>query len=268
MTTTAPSETLAPPAPNGVFAKIRWHWLHNPKIVLWVVWWTIPLFYVLYGYIYFGMANTMPPPPATFSADDVANWTQARTGGIQNAYVILYLIMGLPSFHQGLIFVLMQRMSTSQVYAYAYLATMCIASLPGSLLNGIGYNLILLRPDRDPEATMFLYDFANLTFCGSMGVFAVASFILCVAILFDKNKILPKWFGYACVLNATTEFTVATCWILRDETWGWNGAIPFYWNMVIYMIWQVAYMVVFYNAIKQMPATRAALSTSPERALA
>src|SRR5262245_12932405 len=44
MTTTL---VAPPPAPAEFFAKMRWHWLHNPKIVMWVIWWTIPFFYIL-----------------------------------------------------------------------------------------------------------------------------------------------------------------------------------------------------------------------------
>jgi hypothetical protein len=240
MTATA----LAPPAPSGLLSKIKWHWLHNPKIVLWVIWWTIPFFYILFGTAYFAIANTMPPPPATFSAAEVAEWVGARRTGIQLAYVSLYLTFGLPCFHMGLIYILMRRMSVSPIFAYAYLAIMAAATVPGGLFNGFGFSALALRPDRDPEAVMFLYDFANLTFTGS------------IAILLDKNSILPKWFGYACIWNLTTEFTVSPVWLFRGGEFAWNGGVTFYWNMVIYTVWQVMYCVVFYDAIKKLPMTK------------
>ena len=252
--------TYTPPAPSNIFAKIRWHWLYNPKIVLWVIWWTIPFFYILFGTVYFAVANTMPPPPATFDAAQVHDWVGARANNIQLAYISLYLTFGLPCFHMGLIYILMRRMSVSPVYAYAYLAIMAAATVPGGLFNGFGFSLLAMRPDRDPSAVMFLYDFANLTFTGSMGVFFVASCILCIAILLDKNAILPKWFGYACIWNLTTEFTVSPVWLFRDNEFAWNGGVTFGWNMVIYGTWQVMYCVVFYNAIKKLPLPDAPLA--------
>jgi hypothetical protein len=239
-------------ANHGVPAARGGFWNH-PKLDLWLVWWTMPIFYNIFAIAFFVLAKTQPPPPATWTVDQVIAWQGTHGADILLGNFLWIAALGFTSWHIGLIAVLLNRMSISRAFSYAYVGIMAAAALPGGIFFSYGYSLIVLRPDRDPIATEFLYDFANLTFMGSMGVFFVGSFILCVAILLDKNRILPKWFGYACVWNLTTEFTIAPCWIYRDGPLAWNGAVSFNFNMVIYGVWQVLYIYVFYKAIKTTP---------------
>jgi hypothetical protein len=253
------SEAAAPvkaPKELNFFAKIGWHWKHNPQIELWIVWWSMPVFYQIFTIAYFMLAHTQPPPPPSWDLAQITQWMALRHDGIDTGYIWFYLTIGLPGWHIGLICVLLKRMSISPAFSYAYLGTMAAATLPGAMLNGIGYSLLLMRPDRDPAALTFLYEFANLTFVGTMGVFFVGSVILVIAILLDKNDILPKWFGFASLWNLTTEFTVAPAWIFDHGPMTWTGGITFYWNMVVYGIWQMMYFYVFFKAIHKIPSTK------------
>ena len=90
----------------------------------------------------------------------------------------------------------MRRMSVSRAFAYSYLVIYALTALPGMLLMGIALTVGAMRPDRDPELIRWLYDFAFLSFSGTMGVFLVGSLVWMVAILLDKNRVFPKWFGY------------------------------------------------------------------------
>src|SRR5262245_27901212 len=250
----ASAAAASPLASLSFPAKLAWHWKHNRQIELWIVWWSMPVFYQIFMATYFILAHTQPPPPPHWGVPEIRQWMALRHHGIDIGYILFYLTIGLPGWHIGLIGVLLKRMSISPAWAYAYIGTMAAGTLPGALLNGIGYSLLLLRPDRDPRALQFLYEFANLTFVGTMGVFFVGSFILVVAILLDENDILPKWFGFACIWNLTTEFTVAPAWIFQHGPMTWTGGITFYWNMVVYGTWQIMYFVVFYKAINKIPS--------------
>jgi hypothetical protein len=245
-----------PPAGAGFLAGLVWKWKHHPQIELWIVWWSMPIFYQIFTIAYFVLARTQPPPPPHWNLAQIKDWMALRHAGIDIGYIWFYLTIGLPGWHIGLIAVLLKRMSISPAYAYAYIGTMAAGTLPGALLNGIGYSLLFLRPDRSPAALSFLYEFANLTFVGTMGVFFIGSLILVIAILLDKNDILPKWFGFACIWNLTTEFAVAPAWIWQHGPMTWSGGITYYWNMVVYGAWQIMYFIVFYKAINKIPSRR------------
>ena len=109
----------------------------------------------------------------------------------------------------------MRRMSVSRAFAYSYLVIYALSTLPGMLLLGIALTVGAMRPDRDPALIRWLYDFAFLSFSGTMGVFLVGSLLWMVAILLDKNRVFPKWFGYLNLCNALTEVVVAPAWIFK-----------------------------------------------------
>ena len=79
----------------------------------------------------------------------------------------------------------------------------------------------------DPTATrrmqQWLYDLGFLSFSGTMGVFLVGSLIWMVAILLDKNRVFPRWFGYLNLCNALTEVVIAPSWIFQRGVLAWNG---------------------------------------------
>jgi hypothetical protein len=62
-----------------------------------------------------------------------------------------------------------------------------------------------MRPDRDPALIRWLYDFAFHVVRRNHGRVLVGSLLWMVAILLDKNRVFPKWFGYFNLCNALTR---------------------------------------------------------------
>ena len=77
-----------------------------------------------------------------------------------------------------------------------------------------------MRPDRNPAQQQWLYDLGFLSFSGTMGVFLVGSLIWMTAILLDKNRVFPRWFGYLNLCNALTEVVIAPSWIFQRGVLG------------------------------------------------
>ena len=84
-----------------------------------------------------------------------------------------------------------------------------------------------------------------------MGVFLIGSLIWMVAILLDKNRVFPKWFGYLNLCNALTEVVVAPCWIFRRGVLAWNGEIAWWLDMVVFGIYQVTFIVMLFQMIRR-----------------
>ena len=70
-----------------------------------------------------------------------------------------------------------------------------------------------------------------------MGVFLIGSLVWMLAILLDKNRVLPKWFGYLNLCNALTEVVVAPAWIFKRGVFAWNGLITWWIDMVVFGIY-------------------------------
>ncbi len=59
----ASATATLPEAPSGsLLRRIAWHWRHDPKRELWIAWWTLVVFYNLYGLLFFVITRTQPPP--------------------------------------------------------------------------------------------------------------------------------------------------------------------------------------------------------------
>ena len=249
MSASTPSASAAAEAPSGpIFRRIAWHWRHDPKIELWLGWWTMVVFYNLFGLLFFVVTRTQPPPPAWWGPERIADWFGDMHYGLIIGFACVFLISGMTSIMNALIAYSMRRMSVHRAFGYAYLVIYAMSTLPGMLLLGIGTTVAAMRPDRDPELMAWLYDFAFMTFDGTMGVFLIGSLVWMVAILIDENRVFPKWFGYFQLCNALTEVVVAPAWIFKTGPFAWNGAITWWIDVAVF----VTYTGVFITMLRRM----------------
>jgi len=238
-----------PEVPAGsLVRKIAWHWRYDEKRELWIGWWTLVVFYNLYGLLFFVIARTQPPPPPSLAPAEIVRWFDDRRYGLLCGYAIVSIVGGATAIMNATLAYTMRRMSVSRAFAYSYLVIYALATLPGMLIMGVACTVGAMRPERDPELVSWLYDFAFLSFEGTMGVFLVGSLVWMVAVLLDKNRVFPKWFGYLNLCNALTEVVVAPAWIFKRGVFAWDGAIAWWINMAVF----VTYTAVFLTLLRKM----------------
>lgn len=223
----------------------------GPKIDLWLTWYSIPIFYAIQGIIYVPLTWLMPPRRPDTTPEQVAAFFDGNSLGIKIGFGALMVIAGFVGMSNGLIAYQMRRMTVSPALSYAFIASLAVGATPGFLLGAFAFLAAVLRPDRDPETLMLLYDLAYLSYIGSLGCFAAAWFVLTVAIFFDNNGIYPKWFGYATLWQIVTEFVVLPAFIFQSGPFAWNGALSFYVNTAVYVFWQVCQFVVLFSAVRR-----------------
>jgi hypothetical protein len=214
--------------------RIAWHWRHNPKRELWFAWWTTIVFYQLFFVVFFVVTRTQPPPSPGWDAARVVQWFNHHHYGLLIGFGIMFLVTGMTAPTNALIAYSMRRMSVSTAFAYSYLVLYSLSAVPGMLLMCIALTVGAMRPDRDPELLRWLYDFAFLSFVATMGVFLIGSLVWMAAILIDKNRVFPKWFGYLNLCNALTEVVVSPACIFKRGVFAWNGLITWWIDMVVF----------------------------------
>jgi hypothetical protein len=238
-----------PAIPSGsLIRKIAWHWRYNEKRELWIGWWTLVVFYNLYGLLFFVIARTQPPPKPSLDPSEIVQWFNDRRYGLLYGYAIISIVGGATAIMNATLAYSMRRMSVSRAFAYSYLVIYALATLPGMLIMSVACTVGAMRPDRDPKLMSWLYDFAFLSFEGTMGVFLVGSLIWMVAVLLDRNRVFPKWFGYLNLCNALTEVVVAPAWIFKRGVFAWDGAIAWWINMGVF----VTYTTVFLTLLRKL----------------
>jgi hypothetical protein len=227
--------------------------LHRAKLDQWICWWSIPIFYNLFGLIFVYFTKIMPPPSPGLTQDEIVAFIRTNAGNLQIGFVLLALTLGLASLSSGIIVVQMRRMSSGRVLAYAYLAALAVAALPGCLFCGFMFVLAAFRPDRDPRILVLLYDMGLLSFIGSLGCFVIQYLVFAIAIVLDKRAIFPKWLGYMSIWGLVTELVAAPSWIFRGGPYAWNGAISFWLGTAIFVVWETCLVVSLYKAIQRQP---------------
>ena len=139
----------------------------------------------------------MPPPTPGLTQDEIVAFIRTNATNLQIAWVLLALTAGI-----RVAVVRTHRRAdatdeaSARVLAYAYLAVLAVAALPGCLFCGLMFALAAFRPDRDPQIVALLYDMGLLSFVGSLGCFVTQYLVFAIAIFLDKRAIFPKWLAY------------------------------------------------------------------------
>jgi uncharacterized membrane protein len=244
-----PAASVAAPPSRPLYRRIAWHWRHDPKRELWLAWWMLVVFYSLFWLMFFVITRVQPPPQPAADLAAQVHYFRVRHLGIPVGFAVIFCIGGMIATNNALIAYSMRRMSVSPAFAYSYLIMYSLSAIPGLLLLCIALIVGTLRPERDPEAISWLYDFAFLSFDGTMGVFLIGSLIWMLAILLDKNRVFPKWFGYLNLCNGLTEVVVAPCWIFRRGVLAWNGQIAWWLDMVVFGVYTGAFIYLLRSMI-------------------
>jgi hypothetical protein len=223
------------------------------KLDQWICWWTIPVFFTLFGLIFVPLTRVMPPPRPSLTDTQIVAFFHAHALTIQIGFGLLMVVIGFAAFSTGLVAFHMKRMSLSPVFAYSYVATLAVGAIPGCLMCAFSFLTATFRPDRDPHLIALLYDVALLTFIGSLGCFATQYLILAIAILLDKNDIFPKWMAYVSLWQVVTEVLAGPVFIFKSGAFAWNGAISFYEGTAIFGVYQACMIVLLRRAITRQP---------------
>jgi hypothetical protein len=245
------SETRSMPeeTSGSLLRRIAWHWRYDEKRELWIGWWTLVVFYNLYGLLFFVITRTQPPPEPSLEPAQVVQWFDDRHHGLLYGYALVFIVGGATAIMNATLAYSMRRMSVSRAFAYSYLVIYALATLPGMLIMGVACTVGAMRPDRDPELMSWLYDLAFLSFEGTMGVFLIGSLVWMLAVLLDQNRVFPRWFAYLNLCNALTEVVVAPAWIFKSGAFAWNGTIAWWVNMGVFVTYTTAFLTLLRRMI-------------------
>jgi hypothetical protein len=248
---TAVAAAGAPARPRGLGGRIAWSWRYDAKFELAMAWWAVIAFNQIFGIVFFVMTRVMPPPKPWWSQARVVQWFNDNHVGLLYGFGIIFLIAGLTAAQNALIAYSMRRMSVSRAFAYSYVAIYSASTIPGMLLTAILLSVGAMRPERSPEIISWLYDGAIMTFDGTMGIFLIGTIVWMIAVLIDKNRVLPKWFGYLNICNAITELVISPAWIVKRGPFSWNGVITFWIDTAVFIIYLIAWIMLVRRMIER-----------------
>ncbi len=214
-----------------------------------ICWWSIPVFYGLFGLIFVLLTRVMPPPRPDASTVQIVAFFHDHAATIRIGFALLAAIIGFTGMANGLIAFQMKRMSISPVFAYAYLAALAVGAVPGCLFASFAFVTATFRLDRDPQILVLLYDLGLLSFVGSLGCFATQCTVLALAIFLDRNGVFPVCLGYISIWMVVTEMLAGPVFVFHSGPLSWNGSISFWLGTVIFVGWEFCMIMVLRRAI-------------------
>ncbi len=226
-------------------------WYKSKKLDQYICFWSVPVFYTLFGLVFVPLSYMMPPRSPDAPIEEIVAFMQSPN--LLIACAILILSVGLSGVANACYMVQMKRMSVSPVFRFAFMAGSIFGAIVGCLFPMFCFGLGAFRPGYDPQIMALLYDLGYLSFIGSLGCFCLNWGMLSLSILLDKNNILPKWLGYYTVWQYVTELFAATVWITKTGPFAWDGLLAFWLNMAIFVPWQFIVYVCVYQAIRKQP---------------
>lgn len=223
-------------------------WYKHKKLDQYICFWIVPIFYSLFGIMFVPLSWMMPPRSPAASMPEIADFMQSPN--LLVASTVLILTIGLSAIANAVYMTQMRRMSVSPAFRFAFMAGAMTGAIVGCLFPLFCFGLGAFRPGYDPEILATLYDFGYLSFIGCLGCFCLMWSMLGLSILLDKNNILPKWLGYYTIWQYVSELFACSVWIAKTGPFAWDGVLAFWFNMAIYVPWQIVVYVCIYKAIK------------------
>ena len=243
------SDAVAVAAPS--LASTSGPWYKSRKLDQWICFWSVPVFYSLFGLVFVPLSWMMPPRSPIASQQAVIEFMQSTN--LLLASSTLILVVGLSAVGNAIYMCQMKRMSVSPVLRHAFWVGAMTGAIVGCLFPMFCFGLGAFRPGYDPEILQMLYDFGYMSFIGCLGCFFLNWSCLGLAIILDQNNTLPRWLGYYTIWQSVTEIFAATLWVSGSGPFAWDGIMTFWFNMVLYVPWQFIVYFCIYRAIKNQP---------------
>ncbi len=235
----------------GEFTESPRPWYKSPKLDQLLCFWSIPVFYTLFGLVFVPLSWMMPPRSPANSMEGMVAFMQSPN--LLLASTILTLAIGMSAIGNAVYMCQMRRMTVSPVLRIAFVVGAMSGAIVGALFPMFCFGLGAFRDGYSPEVLQLLYDFGYMSFIGCLGCFFLNWSCLGLAILLDEKQTLPRWLGYYTIWQSVTEIFAMTLWVSDSGPFAWNGLMTFWFNMVLYVPWQMIVYYCIYRAIRAQP---------------
>lgn len=224
---------------------LRWcNWSGIAFLLMWLV-----------GFVFF--ARVVPPPSPNESAQQIADFYRANTGGIRFGLMLTLFASPLYASWSAALAAQMKRVrSAHPVIADLQLVlgglTVLVFMIPALLLE-----IAAFRPERSPEIIQALNDIPWMMFIGMGATAILQPFVVGVVILQDRAvvqggagaPVFPRWVGYFNIWTAILFLPGPLCVFFKTGPLAWDGLFTWWIPFVLFAAWMVVMIVMMARAI-------------------
>ncbi len=209
------------------------------------------IFSVLVFFLGFVLAGFIPPPSPSLTQIQVVDHYREHAGGIRTGMVITMIsgMFFLPMV--GVISAQLKRITgISPALTYAQIATGAAGSL-FFFLAPIIFLLAAYRPDRPPELTYLMNDFAWIMAVLPWPPAFMQCLIIGLAILGDTGTkpVFPRWVSFFNFWVALGFVPGSLLPFFKSGPFAWNGIFVFWLAGSVFGLWFIVTTVMLLKAI-------------------
>lgn len=222
-----------------------------------LIWWAIA-FMLIFGSAWFWLIGTMPLPPATQSAEQVAafyaaNSMKIRWGALICSWTGAFFV---PFF--TVISVQLARVEKGfpiwSLLQFGGGMMMTIFLVVPPLLWGVA----AFEPTRPPEVTMLMHEFANLMLVTTDQYFIfemIPISVVALAYPTDPDSPFPRWLAYFNIWAALMFECGVAGFVPKTGPFAWNGLFVFWLPLVIISLWTIVMIILLFKALSRQEAS-------------
>jgi hypothetical protein len=204
-------------------------------------------------------AGFLPPHKPTATAAEIVAIYQGNLNGIRFGIVMIIIASGFYLPWTVTLSAMIRRMEGESTFlSQCQLIGGTVATLT-FFLPAMVFGVAAFRPERNPDITLMLNDVGwILLFVAPIPPFVVQFLPLGVAILLDKSKMLPRWFGYATIWFITSFLPPLAGFFFKTGPFAWNGLFIFWIPLLAFSVWICILLLMSFKRIQPSSAGKGA----------
>lgn len=198
------------------------------------------------------IAGLFPPPPATASAEQIAQFYAGNTGAIRAGLLIAMASCTLYIPWVAVICAQMRRIRAVppilvQIQGWAGTAGMLIFLLPVMIWLTASF-----RPERDPQLILLLNDLGWILFTITFAPFVAQNLALALAILGDRapQPVFPRWAAYFNIWVSISFIPAVLIVYFKRGPFAWTGLIGLWIPLTLFSVWIFVMLFLLLKAIR------------------
>jgi hypothetical protein len=215
--------------------------------------WTLPAAAAIWLSAFVLFPGFTPPMSPTMPAEQVAAFYRDPVNLPRIRYSMILFNWFCVCLIPILILMVMQiRRMAHRTPIFSYCMLGCVAGGPTLfLIANVCWLVAAFRPERSPQLTQTLNDFAWITFTTLVPFLIAQSVILALAIYFDDQPrpVLNRWVAHFNLLVAAALVPAAFVGLALTGPLAWDGTLSFWLKNIAIGVWIVVMGVVLGQAI-------------------
>ena len=199
------------------------------------------------------LLDMIPPPPATWSPEQVADWYAERHTRIRFGAVLASFTSAFTVPLAVVIATQMRRIEkgrpvwTMTAFAGAIMTSILLVLPP------LFWGVAAYTPSRDPQSTALMHELGVLTFITGVQYFLFlfgGVIVICFRSPAVVHSPFPRWFAYYTVWSALMFEAGPIAFLTKTGPFAWNGLLAFWAPFVLVVAWLSVMVALLANALR------------------